>query len=277
MITRIALIKLNERSPAVANLHAGMQMLGLSVAAAELNAQQAGDTTAALVRDFQRRMNITPKEGYLIDDTTADAINNMLRDQGIALPDEGQSCWVRGVVRGASPSSARDLIVTAFDQDLRKRQELGRCPTRNDGEYLIYYDKTKFKNAELGGADLVLEVSSAGGEVLYTSDVLFNVAPTFNFDIPLTKRTSEAEFDALRRVVQPLTEGQDATLATLDENDKFRDISFLAGETGFSHDRLTEFVTAQRLAREGLPAEFWFAVLRTGVVGQPLPPATGWP
>src|SRR5437868_2613997 len=106
MITRIALIKLNERSPAVANLHAGMQMLGLRVAAAELNAQQAGDTTAAHVRDFQRRMNITPKDGYLIDHTTADAIDNMLRDQGIALPDEGQSCWVRGVVRGASLSSA---------------------------------------------------------------------------------------------------------------------------------------------------------------------------
>jgi hypothetical protein len=277
MITRITPIMLNERSAAVANLQAGMQMLGLPVAAAELNTQRAGETTAQHIREFQKRMNITPKEGFLIDDVTADAINNMLREQGVALGDEGSACWVRGVVRGAGRTPVRDLVVTAFDQDLRTRQELGRCPTRNDGEYLIYYDRSKIKNAELGGADMVLQVSGPNGEVLHVSDVQFNVPETFNFDIQLSKAPSEAEFDMLLRLVRPLIEGQDVTLATLEESDKYTDVSFLAGETGQPRERLTVFVIAQRLAREGLPAEFWYATLRSGVVVQPLPPPTGWP
>lgn len=277
MITRITPIKLNERSAAVANLQSGMQMLGLAVAATELNGQQAGETTAQHVRDFQKRMNITPKEGYLIDDVTADAINNMLREQGVSLPDEGRACWVRGVVRGAGRNPLRDLVVTAFDQDLRKRQELGRCPTRNDGEYLIYYDRSKIGNAELGGADLVLQVSGPNGEALYTSDVQFNVSATFNFDIQLAKALTEAEFDMLLRLVQPLIAGQGITFASLDESDKFSDVSFIVGETGLERARVVEFVIAQRLARDGLPAEFWYAGLRSGVLPQSLPPANGWP
>lgn len=276
MITRITTIKLNERSLAVANLHAAMQMLGFNVSAGELNSQQAGETTAALVREFQKRMNITPKEGYLIDERTAEAMNKMLADQGIVLPDSRQACWVRGIVRAMGGGTARGLIVTASDQDLRKREELGRTRTKIDGEYLIYYGLDQFLHAELGGPDLVLEVSTASGEVLYTSEVFFNAPATFNVNITLTVRTNEAEFDRILRLVQPLIEGQDAPINTLEENEKFRDISFLAGETDIARDRLTEFVIAHRLIREGLPAEFWFALLRTGVVGQPLPPATGW-
>src|SRR3954454_19812592 len=116
MITRITPIRLNERSTAVANLHEGMRLLGLPVAADELNARQAGETTAAHVRLFQRQMNITPMEGFLIDRATADAINNMLHDQGVALSDEAGACWVRGVVRGAGGTPVRDLIVVGFDQ-----------------------------------------------------------------------------------------------------------------------------------------------------------------
>src|SRR5262245_43307940 len=129
MITRITPTKLNERSPVVANPHAGMLMLGLSVAAAELNTRHAAVTTTAHIRQFQRVMNITSKEGSLAYDVTAEAINAKLHQRGVVLLNEGRACWVRGMVRTAGGTPARDLIVIAFDQDLRKRQELGRCPT----------------------------------------------------------------------------------------------------------------------------------------------------
>ena len=260
MITRITPIKLNERSRTVANLHAAMQMLGFNVSASELNNQQVGETTMALVREFQKRMNITPKEEYLIDEATAEAMNKMLADQGLVLPDSRQACWVRGIVRAMGGGTARDLIVTAFDQDLRKREELGRTRTKNDGEYIIYYRLDQFQGAEQGGPDLVLEVSTVSGEVLHTSEVFFNAPATFNANITLTVLGTEAEFDRILRLVQPLTEGQDASINTLDENEKFRDISFLAGETDIARDRLTEFVIAHSWIIEGMPAEFWFAL-----------------
>ena len=276
-MTRITPIKLDERSSAVAHLHAAMTMLGFNVSPAEVNDQHAGDTTAALVRAFQKQVNIAPKKGYLIDEATADAINDMLREKGILLPEKGESRWVRGYVRSRVGPSSRDLVVTAFDQDLRKRQPLGRSGTRVDGEYVIYYDTTQFQNAESSGADLVLEVATSGGEVLFTSDVVFNAPAAFNFDIDIATRPTTAEYDAILRLVEPLLAGQDAALDALEENEKLRDVTFLSRETGIDRDRLTEFVVAQRLGAGRLPAPFWYAAIRSGTIAYPLPPADGWP
>lgn len=277
MATRITPVKPNERSDAVANLHAAMQMLGLAVAADELNERTAGPSTAAVVREFQQRMGITPKSGFLIDEATADAVNQLLDERGVVLANESRNCWVRGRVTVPGGGSARGLVVTAYDQDLRKRQELGHTPTRNNGEYLIHYGSGQFKDAEHGGADLVLEVRTAGGEVLYTSEVFFNVAPAFNHDIAIARRAGDAEYESILHLVRPLLVGQGVELNTLDETDHLHDIGFLAGETGLARDRLVDFAVAQRLASEKLPAQFWFGALRSGALRRPLPPPAGWP
>ena len=277
MTNRITKIKMGESSLVVGHLHAAIELLGLRVDATERNERRAGDSTAALVGAFQRRAGIELSEGWLVDQATAVAMNQALADKGIVLTDGAQGCWVRGKVYGGGAGLARDLMVTAYDRDLRTRQQLGRSSTRNDGQYVIYYGAEQYAAAEQGGPDLVLEVQDRGGAVLFTSPVVFNADPALNYDIELLARGGESLFDRLLRLVQPLLAGQNVTLEQLDDNEQLPDIAFLAGETGVEWGLLVEFVLAHRLAREGLPAEFWFALLRAGAIGHPLPPAAGWP
>ena len=276
MVARITPIKTDERSEAVANLHAAIQLIGLNVPADELAAQHAGPATIALVQEFQKRASLRPQPGMLIDQATAAAMNALLREHGVATTDVQNSFWVRGIVRTAGGQSTRGLTISAYDQDLRKRQLLGRAAVRADGEYTIVYGPSSFGNAEIGGPDLVLEVGGAAGGVIFTSPVNFNVPGTFNYDIQLPAGTGEAEYDATLRLIQPLLDGQDAPLDTLDENDDHQDVTFLAGETGLVRERLTEFVLAWRLGGNGLLPEFWYALLRTATIPHPLPPGEGW-
>src|SRR4028119_1839804 len=60
----------------------------------------------------------------------------------------------RGRVAGPGGRRARGLIVMAFDQDLRRREELGRAQTDGHGEYVIEYSAEHFTRAAKGGADL---------------------------------------------------------------------------------------------------------------------------
>lgn len=276
MTNRITEIKADESSLAVGQLHAAIELLGLRVDAEERNERRAGASTAALVRAFQRRAGIEPEAGWLVDAATALAMNRALADKGVVLTDGERACWVRGQVTMRGVGHARDLIVTAYDQDLRKRQQLGQSVTRNDGQYVIYYGAEQFAAAEQGGPDLVLEVQDRAGALLFSSSVVFNADPALNYDIELLDRAQDNLFDRLTGLLEPLLEGQDATIEQLDDSAKLADITFLAGETKVERALLIEFVLAHRMARKGLPPEFWFALLRTGAVAQPLPPATGW-
>jgi hypothetical protein len=175
-----------------------------------------------------------------------------------------QPFLVEGTVHDTAMRRARNIIVTAFDQDLRARQELGRSRTDANGEYRIAYGPEQYRRGELGGADLVLQVSTSEGEVLYTSDVRFNAPARLVVDITLTRPSSEAEFDRVVRELTPLVEGQDVGLDGLEETSEHRDLTFAAGETGLARDLLLDFAIAQRLPpRTDLPPQFWYAVLRT--------------
>ena len=45
------------------------------------------------------------------------------------------------------------------------------------------------------------------------------------------------------------------------EEGKYRDLTFLSGETGFAKNILARFVMAQKLAQQAIQPEFWFALL----------------
>ncbi|MGA2841902.1 MAG: neuraminidase-like domain-containing protein [Steroidobacteraceae bacterium] len=183
---------------------------------------------------------------------------------------------IQGVVRTPAGTAARDLEVIAYVQDLRVHRELGRAPTNRNGEYVILYQWEQPEGAEARGPDVVLKVASASGQLLYSSNIVFNASAQLAFEVNLQQEPTEAEFDRILRLVQPLAEAQHLPLPELEENDQHRDVTFLAGSSGIPRDRLTEFVIAQRLATDRLPAQFWFALLRTAVP-QPLPPVSGWP
>ena len=124
---------------------------------------------------------------------------------------------VQGVVSDRARRPAGSMTVTAFDQDLRTRQQLGRSRTNANGEFRIDYTSVQFKRAEQGGADLVLEVRSQADELLHTTATHFHAPPKLTIDITLASRGGEAEFDRILRELTPLLEGQDVELTTLEE------------------------------------------------------------
>src|SRR5262249_10242762 len=122
----------------------------------------------------------------------------------------------------------------------------------------------QFRNAEKGSADLVVKAVAADGSLLVSSAVLFN-APQIaevNLTIPGEKLPQLSEFEKIAREVGPLLEG--LAVVELEENEKFQDISFLAGEIGIAAERIFRFALASRLlALSRIEAEFWYALLST--------------
>src|SRR5262245_48400114 len=99
---------------------------------------------------------------------------------------------VQGAVTDATGFPVRGFTLVAYDQDLRTRQELGRARTGSDGEYRIEYTRDQFGRAELGNADIVLEVHTGDDGVIYTTPTRFNAPPSLTIDIVLPTRGREA-------------------------------------------------------------------------------------
>jgi hypothetical protein len=267
MISRIVTIHINECSDAVANLQAALKALGFPIDAREAEEKRAGEETVQIVRILQHQLGITPRETVAVDEITAASFNLYLGNKGLLSAPVPRPYTVAGVVSDANGQPVRGITVKAYDQDMRVRQSLGSATTDANGRYSISYDAGQFSAAELASADLVIEVSDASG-VLYTSDVRFNSAYSTVIDVTLPA-SSVAEYDRIASALGTLVAGQGVTLATLQENGQTNDITFAAGETGIAYDSLMDFAIAQRLTGKGdLPAQFWYAVLRSGAIAE---------
>ena len=273
MIASIGIVKTNEQSPNVANLHAALGALGLQVDPREVSEQRAGDSTAKAVRQIQAQLGLVPAPGYVVDDATAAAINKLVQAREVLQSGGDVSYTAYGKVTLPDGQPVRAVPLKLFDQDLRKRQPLGQTATDADGKYKISYNGKLFQQAESGGPDLVLEAYGTKNELLKTSDVYFNASSLAQLDLVLDQTDSEAVYDRIVRFVTPLLAGQDVTLDTLEENNEIQDLAFLTGETGIASDELTSFAIARRLPQTtGLPSEFWFAVLSTKTIVPDVPP-----
>src|SRR5215472_15081650 len=143
---------------------------------------------------------------------------------GAQIPVSGSDTYmVTGTVTRSDGTPARGLAVSAFDQDMRKRQLLGRGRTGADGGFQITYPVSAFWQAEEGGPDLVVEVYGQHEEVLATTPVHFNTPRLATINITLAQHGSEAEYDRIVRLLMPLLDGQGVTLDTLEENNQYHD------------------------------------------------------
>lgn len=272
MRSNITPIKIAEVSSNVTALHQALAALGLQIDPREVSEKRAGDSTAKAVRQIQAQLSITPSPGYLVDEATAAGINRLLQARDVLDSNADVFYTAYGQVTRLN-HPARAVPVKLFDQDLRKRQSLGQAVTDAEGKYKITYGAKQFQQAESGGPDLVLEAYGTAGEVLKTSDVLFNAPSLAQLDLTLDQLGSEAEYDRVVRFITPLLAGQDVTLDTLEESDKIRDLGFLTKETGIASGELTSFAISRRLPQStGLPPEFWFAVLATTTIVPDVPP-----
>lgn len=168
---------------------------------------------------------------------------------------------VRGTVRDADGKPLHNVVVRAYDQDLRRRQKMGEGSTDREGRYRIAYSQSAFCRAEKDGADLVAVVFDADDVELSRSSVLFNAPPSVTVDltIPAEVLRPTPLFEKLGLVLEPLLEG--LRVEELEEDQEHQDLSFLFGDTGFEKATLARFVLAHRLAQQGVRAEFWFVLL----------------
>ena len=268
---------------AVAVLHAGLLFLirnqsGISDndrrtleqrLATELRDQTYKDWTAHLVSLWQEQLadRFQLIKNGNVDQATADALNKLLAELGAPIdggptdPPKPAAYEVRGVVRLADASPARETKVAAYDRDMRKEELLGETRTDNTGAYRIAYTDEQFRKRERGGANLVVKAFAADGALLAASPVLFDAPAKAVIDltIPAQTRVPPTLFEKITAALPPLLDGLE--VEELEEDHQHQDLSFLAGETGFARRDLARFVLARMMVPQGIQAEFWFAVL----------------
>ena len=178
---------------------------------------------------------------------------------------------VQGIIYDVFNKPLKDVTVQAFDQDLRSEQLLGKAVVDDKGHYSIRYKLSKFARAEKESADLFIRVSKGTEDdtsplkEIGKSSIHFNVPPEFTLDFKVdgSAYTGLSEFDRLINVIEPLLERQHLKIADLQENDKFKDFSFLHGETGEPKSRISLLPIAFALSKStSIAAGFFYGLLR---------------
>jgi hypothetical protein len=201
-----------------------------------------------------------------VDRATEVVIEGDFSPQPAVLSRLDQTPEVHGTIRLADGFPAGAFSVIAYDQDLRRQQELGKAQTDVQGFYRIHYTLDQVQALETGSADLVVKVFSNDGSLLATSPVLFNAPAVAEINLTILGDALPPIplFEKIDLAVRPLL--SDLKIEQLDENQEHQDVSFLSGETGFAKDVLARFVLAHRIKTRELRPEFWFVLLGSSVV-----------
>jgi hypothetical protein len=171
-----------------------------------------------------------------------------------------------GTVTDGNSRPLPRLIVKAFDRDLRSESPLGESVTDPNGRYRIDYVLASFAEAEKKTADLSMKVFGPGNVLVYDTDfdrIVFNASQFETIDITIaTEILPEGnEFEFLLKEISALTAG--IKISQLEENDKNRDVTFIAREAGLPAEKLEHLVVAHRLQDESaIDPAFFYALLR---------------
>jgi hypothetical protein len=195
MITPITLIKLNEQSDAVANLHAAMKALALAVDAKEVAEHRAGESTLKLVRTFQQQAKIRFDEKLLVDQPTAAAINKLLAERGLFstdMPTDSassvsgalRSFVIQGQIRQKDGKPAVGLTVRPLNREGAAEITLGESIADQGGLYKVIYSEELFRRLSAGrnGFDMILTVSDPAHGMHQESNAIRITQPVENIN-----------------------------------------------------------------------------------------------
>jgi hypothetical protein len=147
---------------------------------------------------------------------------------------------VRGIVRNRDNAPVADVIVRAFDRNLREETVLGSTVTDTDGFYEITYSNAGFSSKK-DQPDLIVRVfaiaSEEGnavepGEELAVSNIAFNAPHSLALDLEVSAGTDPSEYERHLAELQPLIE--DEPLRSLTDED----LRFLSGKTDIPVEHL---------------------------------------
>jgi hypothetical protein len=269
----IAPLKPGDHGPEVGNLQDALNVLvdrgriapdpkiwdvALRNLAFERASQEYGArATYVLVHLFQTQ-HALPATGQ-VDPKTADTLNSVLEELGVLKDSTAGHLLVHGKISYASGCGAPELLVRAYDKDMRSEQLLGEAKTGRAGKYRISYLAEKYALAEVGSADLRISVCNPEGREIATSQVVFNASADEVIDVTLpASMAGPSEYSRLVAAITPDLEGvalQDLTAA---------DVQFLAGDTDEDAKRIAWIAGANNASKsaDGIPAEIFYGLYR---------------
>ncbi|MFC0773417.1 Tc toxin subunit A-related protein [Terrimonas alba] len=181
-------------------------------------------------------------------------------------PDDNTKYSVSGYITSTEGFPASNLIVKAFDKDLRSEELLGETVTNDQGLYHINYSPEFFTKKEKGSADILMRVYDDTRSLLYESslqEIIWNAAEKAIYNIQLKNYTVSrlSEFETVQNTIRPVT--GDIKIEEIREDDEHSDISFLSAESGISFLNLEYFILAHKLAAiHGINPQFFYALFR---------------
>lgn len=177
-------------------------------------------------------------------------------------PNPNEPSWsVRGKVQDATGEPISGLVIQAFDVALRSEKRLGESQTDKEGNYEIPYYARQLLKRSANGADLVIKAFATAEPPLAVSDVLFQAPRRAVIDLIVSREAFHplSLFEKITRDLTPLL--GDILPGALEEDPERRDLTYLAGATGYGTPILARFALAHMLAQRAVQAEFWFAIL----------------
>ena len=160
-----------------------------------------------------------------------------------------------------------NLIVQAYDRDMRSETLLGECVTDQDGQYKIAWSQSQLKGREKKSGDIFIKVvTPEKNSPLFVSDVdatRFNASPREEINVTIEKALGPeaVEYDLIVKEVAYLADR--VAIADLQESEEHRDITFLSKEAEIPAEKIEHAVVAHRLQdKSKIDAAFFYALLR---------------
>ncbi len=174
---------------------------------------------------------------------------------------------VFGRVVDRSNQPLANLIVQAYDRDMRSEELLGEYVTDRDGKYEIGWSQSQLSGRERRTADLAVKVFTREKKTpLFASAmdaVRFNASrrEEINITIETAVQPEVVEYDYILKQVTYLADR--VAVADLQENKDHQDITFLSREAELPAEKIEHLVVAHRLQAESkINAAFFYALLR---------------
>jgi peptidoglycan hydrolase-like protein with peptidoglycan-binding domain len=262
-------LRLHANGEAVASLQGALTSIGFPISTGERDAKRYGPSTVAAVRKLQALSGLAVTGA--LDGGSQTAIFAALGRLGVMpgasvaiTPVVGEFA-VDGRVSDQNGEPLGGAMVIALDLDLRTSKELGRTTTDATGYYRISYSGRTFESNRTA-ADLQIQVLGARGDVAFVSDITYNAPQFSTINLPLggAQREHPSEFSWLHATMTPLLGKLAPT--ELYESGKYRDLTFLAGQTGVAKTRIALWAVAAHVALQTeLPHALFYALFRCNV------------
>lgn len=160
-----------------------------------------------------------------------------------------------------------NLLVRAYDRDMRSEELLGQSITDKNGKYEIVWTSSRLSERRNKEADIAVKVFTKEKKTLLFSSgmdtVRFNASAREEINIIIEKdiKPEVVDYESILAEVSAIV--RQVPLVELQENEQHRDITFLSREIGLPAEKIEHLVVAHRLqAASEIDADFFYALLR---------------